>query len=183
MAQALLPRLGRDGDSHKRLLIFADSRQDTAHQAGYLRDRHQTFTQRQIVYRALYDYEAAGQIGLPLPGLAQFIYLDLRRRAGEVEAYNMLTPIAGKQPGQELVAAGTTISKWQMELAIDQLRWDVTLEFTDRANSRYSLEREGLVTAVYARLAETAAAILPELHPFGLADVTQVQNLLTAVLD
>lgn len=185
LAQALLPRLGDDGEgaNDKRLLIFADSRQDTAHQAGYLRDRHQTFTQRQIVYRALYEHEVTGQIGLPLPGLAQSIYLDLRRRAGEVEAYNMLTPIAGKQPGQELVAAGTTISKWQMELAIDQLRWDVTLEFTDRANSRYSLEREGLITAVYARLAETAAAIFPELRPFGLADVTQVQSLLTAVLD
>lgn len=183
LAQALLPRLGSDGDNHKRLLIFADSRQDTAHQAGYLRDRHQTFTQRQIIYRALFKHETSGQSPLSLPGLAQFVYLDLRRRAGEVEAYNMLTPITGKQPGQELVAAGTTISKWQMELAIEQLRWDVTLEFTDRANSRYSLEREGLVTAVYARLAETAADVLPQFTPFGLARSEQVQVLLTAVLD
>jgi len=44
-------------DNEKKLLVFADSRQDTAHQAGYLRDRHQTFAQRQLTYKTIEYYE------------------------------------------------------------------------------------------------------------------------------
>lgn len=178
LAQTLLPRL--DADARKRLLIFADSRQDTAHQAGFLRDRHQVFTQRQIVYQMLRDRGGA----IPLLDLPREVFLDARERLGEVDALNLLTPIAYKTADEAgLLEPNTNVSPAQINRAIDRLRWDLALEFTDRANTRNSLEREGLTTVTYARLSDIARAALSDFATYGFADADQLEALLRAVLD
>lgn len=188
LAQTLLPRLGKAGadftDPAKRLLIFADSRQDTAHQAGYLRDRHQVFTQRQIVYQMLKRRQEDAQEPIPLPDLAREVFLDSRDRLGEIEALNLLTPIAYKKPDEAgFLEVGTVISANMTQRAIERLRWDLSLEFTDRANSRYSLEREGLTAVFYARLGDVAGEAISTFAPFGLSDPAALASLLSAVLD
>ncbi len=181
LAQTLLPLLTED--SEKRLLIFADSRQDTAHQAGYLRDRHQVFTQRQLVYQMLRAHEAGGGDPLGLPQLARAVFLNTRTTQGEVEAYNLLTsPAYATTEAFGFLESTATLSKGQTDKAIDRLQWDLALEFTDRANTRNSLEREGLTTVQYARLAEAAAHEAARFAAFGLAPEA-LTNLLRAVLD
>lgn len=184
LAQTLLPRLGQPDhpkpDPAKRLLIFADSRQDTAHQAGYLRDRHQVFTQRQIVYQMLHQREGL----IPLTHLAEEVFIATRNAEDEVEAMNLLTPIVYKSPEEAgFIEPGTPISANQTRTAIARLRWDLSLEFTDRANSRYSLEREGLTAILYARLDDVAREAFPQFVHAGFADADAFENLLRALLD
>jgi replicative superfamily II helicase/very-short-patch-repair endonuclease len=187
LAQSLLPHLepaGPQQPDEKRLLIFADSRQDTAHQAGYLRDRHQVFTQRQIVYQVLCQQTPNGQqVSIPLANLAQEVFTRTRDALGEIEAMNLLTPIENKHDDMGFYDPQQTISSAQMQHAIEQLRWSLSVECTDRATSRYSLEREGLTTVVYSRLDEVAQAALPEVARFGITDAHFLELLLRSLLD
>jgi replicative superfamily II helicase len=187
LAQSLFPQLDggqNEKTNEKRILIFADSRQDTAHQAGYLRDRHQIFTQRQIVYQTLQHNETAGPNPIDLPSLANTVFTTTRDLRGEVTAMNLLTPIefrATEEAG--FLDEGTVISRNMMDQAIKRLRWDLTVEFTDRATSRYSLEREGLTSVVYSRLGETAQATLQDFAIFGITQPELLETLLRGVLD
>jgi hypothetical protein len=95
----LFPTLSQD---EKRVLIFADSRQDTAHQAGYSRDRHQTFTQRQIVFRALQDHEEREGLPITLDQLYVEVYTYCRREwQSEADALNLLA-LTEPEPGDPI---------------------------------------------------------------------------------
>jgi hypothetical protein len=175
------------GKNEKRLLIFADSRQDTAHQAGYTRDRHQTFTQRQIVYRSLHDYEHTEGLPIPLDKLHTEVYLACRRAWGsDVDAVNLL---ALEEPKKNDVIGfylpDETVSGPQIKHAKDRLEWDLYLEFTDRVATRNSLEREGLVTVQYSRLDELIQEHMPQLAAYGLNehDTAWLTNVIRAILD
>ncbi len=72
LTESLLPQI--KNEQQKKLLIFADSRQDTAHQAGYLRDRHQTFAQRQLTYKTIERYEQREKTHIPLDELNISVY-------------------------------------------------------------------------------------------------------------
>ncbi len=190
LAQCLLPELKADpdgGTGEKRLLIFADSRQDTAHQAGYMRDRHQVFTQRQIVNRVLREMAAEGRSWVPLADdagraeLAQEVYLRTRKAYGEEErALDFLTPVSMRSPEDAgFREKGRVISDAERQRAIQRLEWDLAVEFTARARTRYSLEREGLVAVRYAGLEEVAARISKDVG----VETKTLAPLLQAILD
>ncbi len=180
LAQSLLPNLE---EGEKKFLIFADSRQDTAHQAGYLRDRHQVFTQRQLVYRILREHEEAGRGPIALPDLAREIFLQTREMLGsEREAFNLLRPIR-RPEDVGFLEPEHVITNGERNRLVEQLRWDLALEFTHRATDRYALEREGLTTVVYARLTETAAEAVAGFAQFGVDDPAWLETLLRATLD
>lgn len=186
LAQSLFPHLSPAGEGQpdeKRMLIFADSRQDTAHQAGYLRDRHQVFTQRQIVYQTLREHETQSGDPVALTNLAQEVFIATRNQHGDVGAMNLLTPIDYSPDSMGFFDEGQVISRAQTNQAIERLRWDLTVEFTDRATSRYSLEREGLTTVLYSRLDEEAAKALAEFAPFGINRADFLARLLRSILD
>ncbi len=184
LTQSLMPQLEPSADGgpgEKRLLIFADSRQDTAQQAGYLRDRYQVFTQRQIVYQTLHAHEVEGHGQIALPDLARTVFTTTRGRLGEVEAANLLSDVEYLEEG--FFEPDTAISGSQLAQIIKRLQWDLTVEFTDRATSRFSLEREGLTTVSYERLDETAAAALEEFAGVGMTSAKELHTLLHAFLD
>jgi ATP-dependent helicase YprA (DUF1998 family)/very-short-patch-repair endonuclease len=184
LTQSLLPRLERASDGgpgEKRLLIFADSRQDTAQQAGYLRDRYQVFTQRQIVYQTLRAHERGDQGPIALPDLARTVFTATRDSKGEIDAANQLSDVEYLEEG--FLEPDTSISGSQLKQIIKRLQWDLTVEFTDRATSRFSLEREGLTTVVYEHLDTTATMALPAFTKLGVAAVNDLHTLLTAFLD
>lgn len=184
LTQSLMPQLepaAQGGPGEKRLLIFADSRQDTAQQAGYLRDRYQVFTQRQIVYQTLRDHEAADRGSIALPDLARTVFTATRQRVGEADAANLLSDVEYLEDG--FFEPETPISGSQTAQIIKRLQWDIAVEFTERAGSRFSLEREGLTTVSYERLNETAAAALPDLTEVGISSATELHTLLHAFLD
>jgi len=184
LTQSLMPQLESSpdgGPGEKRLLIFADSRQDTAQQAGYLRDRYQVFTQRQIVYQTLRNHEEEGRGQIPLPDLARTVFTVTRGRVGEADAANLLSDVEYLEEG--FFEPETPISGSQTAQIIKRLQWDLVVEFSDRAGSRFSLEREGLTTVIYERLDETAATALPDLAEVGINSATELHTLLHAFLD
>ncbi len=184
LTQSLMPCLESSADGgpgEKRLLIFADSRQDTAQQAGYLRDRYQVFTQRQIVYQTLREHERAGHGPIALPDLARTVFTATRDRRGEVDAANLLSDVEYLEDG--FFEADVSISGSQLAQIIKRLQWDLTVEFTDRAASRFSLEREGLTTVAYEHLDETAAAALEDFATVGLTSAKELHTLLHTFLD
>ncbi len=176
LAQSLLPALG---ENEKKFLIFADSRQDTALQAGYLRDRHQVFTQRQLVYCILRKHEGP----IALPDLGREVFLQTRALLGsEHEAFNLLRPIH-RPEDVGFLEPDHVITNGERNLLIERLHWDLALEFTHRATDRYALEREGLTTVRYARLREVAEESVADFARFGIHDPAWLESLLQATLD
>lgn len=61
-------------DREKKLLIFTDNRQDAAHQAGYMGDRHVKFTLRQLIYYIANERKERGEPPLDIEHMADEIY-------------------------------------------------------------------------------------------------------------
>src|SRR5258707_5832708 len=187
LTESLLPELKED---EKKLLIFADSRQDTAHQAGYLRDRHQTFAQRQLTNKTIQNYERQEDQLQALENLALSVY-DYSRVAwkNEVDALNLLAPVKYR-PGMAIIGLklpGEYITPKERKDAINRLEWDLYQEISERAGSRNSLEREGLIAVQYAGLEEIARAEIDQFARFGFtraeADVQFLVTLLRVIMD
>jgi hypothetical protein len=196
LAESLLPSLkesnkGNDGKrNEKKLLIFADSRQDTAHQAGYLRDRHQTFAQRQLTYRTVEAYEERQEHGIPLSILAQEVYKYAKNTwNSEVDALNLLAsnPARVTELDRGLKRPDEHITKPERDAARDRLEWDLYIEFTQRANTRNSLEREGILTVQYADLEQIAREHIDRFAGYDFtasrADVQFLTTLLQIIMD
>lgn len=182
LTQSVYPQL----ESHeKKTLVFADSRQDTAHQAGYLRDRHQAFTKRQITFRVLKAHEDVGKGPIALPDLAKEVFIGTRGLYGnEIDAMNLLTPPESREVDDAgFLDANRTITTAERNEAINRLRWYLTVEFSERATRRYSLEREGLTTVRYAELAREIENALPEFQALDIHDASFLCTLAHAVLD
>ncbi|MBI4613292.1 MAG: DEAD/DEAH box helicase [Planctomycetes bacterium] len=189
LIQCLFPQLGtgKEGRDEKKALIFADSRQDTAHQAGYLRDRHQIFTQRKIVFRVLSRLDSGARHWTDFAEmsgrgvLAAEVFRQTQEEYGRNEALNLLTPVTAKKAEDAgFYGSEDIVPDSEVERAIQRLEWDLALEFTERASDRYSLEREGLVAVRYSGLDR----IVEKLDPLSLGlDPVALEALLRAVLD
>lgn len=116
-----------DGEDRK-LLVFADNRQDAAHQAGYSSDRHRTFAVRHLIEA---EVRAAGAGGLALKELPQRL-LDGFRRLG----------LTGK------------LTKAEQEKWLSMLEYEAAAEFCRSTHRRVSLENLALVAVEYEFLAD-----------------------------
>jgi len=74
--------LDRVPESERKLLVFADNRQDAAHQAGYMSDRHRQFALRHAIEAAVAQAGAAGIAlqDLPVQVLEIFKNIGLAKR-------------------------------------------------------------------------------------------------------
>ena len=152
LATALFDELS---DEERRTLVFADSRQDTAHQAGFLRERHHSFARRQLVYATLRAQGAP----MTIEELAPKVLSHTIASRGELEAYNLLIPLDSRRVTEQGFFQGDVIpSSRDRRLTERRLRWYLNLEFTALAQQRNALEREGLVGAVYDRIDDLVAA-------------------------
>ena len=61
-------------ENERRLLIFTDNRQDAAHQAGYMGDRHVKFTMRQLLYYIAEEAEKNGEDPFDINSMTDKIY-------------------------------------------------------------------------------------------------------------
>jgi ATP-dependent helicase YprA (DUF1998 family) len=143
----------------RKLLVFADNRQDAAHQAGYSSDKHRNFALRHVV---AHEVNQAGARGVYLIELPERVF-DEYKRLG-------IIPRRVTRPERE---------RW-----LDALTYEVANEFTRHARQRASLENLGLVGVEYEFLDE-----LPEDPAFAAAaaaaglEVNTAVNLVRAVLD
>lgn len=143
----------------RRVLVFADNRQDAAHQAGYTEEKHRSFALRHVVGKSVFD---SGAEGLGLEKLVEKLY-DFYVELGVIH----------RQEGTE--------RRKNWKFALEYL---VASEFTRHSKQRASLESLGLVAVDYEFLAE-----LPKDGPFhellescGVSDAEGV-NLVRAMLD
>ena len=147
-----------DGEDRK-LLVFADNRQDAAHQAGYTADKHRSFALRHAVARAVRE---AGARGVYLEELPERLF-DHYGKLG-------IIPRRPTRPERE---------RW-----LDALTYEVANEFTRYSRQRASLENLGLVAVDYEFLAELEqeARFQDTARQAGL-DVPTALRLVRAVLD
>lgn len=131
LSSLLLHNLKRD--DQRRLLIFSDNRQDTAYQAGYIRDTVQQLAWRQLIQRLLQTRAEGGAIdGVDLTTLPKLVYQEGTR------------PEVGLIPREDR-------QRWT-----ERLEWEIAHEFTLQARRRNTLEGLGLVELRYTHLDELA---------------------------
>jgi hypothetical protein len=143
----------------RKLLVFADNRQDAAHQAGYTSDKHRTFAMRHIIAHQVHE---AGEDGLYLEELSERL-LDEYRRLGI---------IIGRLNRAQY-------RKWR-----EALTFQAISEFTRYTRQRASLENLGIVAIEYEWLEdlEKVAAFDAAADAAGI-DTTTALTLVRAVLD
>jgi ATP-dependent helicase YprA (DUF1998 family) len=164
----------REGEAGGRLLVFADSRQDAAQQAGYADDQGARVAVRQLVVDAL----GAGVRSLPdaIAGVQRTVVDD---------ASTLRRWLIGESDRDFAeIARPDYLASSDDETAIRrQLEWEVVLDVTERARRRFSLEQEGLVIVGVDRLGELASSVARQwpAHPFGTDD--QLAAVLAALVD
>jgi hypothetical protein len=117
-----------DGEDRK-LLVFADNRQDVAHQAGYTEDKHRAFALRHLI---THEVLQSGDRGIYLQELPERLF----------DHYRSLGVISRR-------AARPEREKW-----LDAFTYEVANEFTRYSRQRASLENLGLVGVEYEFLEE-----------------------------
>lgn len=122
--------LDRLDEADRRLLVFADNRQDTAHQAGYTADKHRAIALRHAVAQAVREAED----GVSLNDLPEVLF-DRYQELGIIRRH----PTRSER------------TRW-----LDALRFELASEFTRYSRQRASLENLGLVAVGYEFLAELA---------------------------
>lgn len=143
----------------RRLLVFADNRQDAAHQAGYTSDKHRTFALRHAI---AHEIRNAGPKGVYLTELPQRLF-DRFKELG-------IIPERPSRPEQE---------RW-----LDALVYQAANEVTRYSRQRASLENLGMMAVEYEGLEELGED--PDLqaiaHGFSVSPQDAV-ILIRAVLD
>ncbi|MDQ3564633.1 MAG: DEAD/DEAH box helicase [Pseudomonadota bacterium] len=124
--------LDRVPEDQRKLLVFADNRQDAAHQAGYMGDRHRQFALRHAVESAV---RAAGSDGLSLESLPHAV-LEIFQRIG----------LARRNLGRDDQA------KWMKTLT-----YECAGEFCRASHQRIALENLALIEVQYEFLDKLAA--------------------------
>ena len=119
--------------SERKLLVFADNRQEAAHQAGYTGDRHRQFAVRHAIERVVQD---AIDGGTAVEGMWS----------------NVL------QSFQDLGLAHRRLTKDERDLWKHALSYEVAGEFCRSAIQRVSLENLGLVAVEYEFLDEVISS-------------------------
>ncbi len=119
-------------DNERRLLIFTDNRQDAAHQAGYMGDRHVKFTMRQLLYYIVKENEEKGEEPLDIDSMTEKIY----------------------QKGIEINLFDKPKTRAQIKDLKEGIKFRVIQEFTSVPRLRLTLESLGLLSVNYYNLEE-----------------------------
>lgn len=115
--------------TERKLLVFADNRQEAAHQAGYTGDRHRQFAVRHAVESIVRE---AGAAGVALDGLNLRLLEEFQR----------------------LRLARSRLTQDEQRLWGRALQYEVASEFCRATLQRVSLENLGLVAVEYEFLGE-----------------------------
>ncbi len=121
-----------EGDDRK-VLVFADNRQDAAHQAGYTADKHRQFALRHLIAS---EVAQAGTDGKHLTELPQILFDQFQKLR--------IIPPKPARPQRE---------RW-----LQALEYETANEFTRYTRQRASLENLGLVAVDYEFLGDLKAS-------------------------
>src|SRR5208283_261546 len=133
LAQAMINAAPED---HKKLIIFADSRQDAAFQAGWMQDHARRIRLRHMMHQVIADSAQP----LPLDGITDKLMKVFRKEQNLIDA---LLP----EPTGEEAPATFGHNKW---VPVHRaLRYMVLREFTTGVRRTDCLESMGLAKVVY----------------------------------
>ncbi|HWO42132.1 MAG TPA: DEAD/DEAH box helicase, partial [Candidatus Eisenbacteria bacterium] len=124
--------LDRVPENERKLLIFADNRQDAAHQAGYMSDRHRQFALRHAVEAAVNE---AGRVGIALQ--------DLPNRVREIF--------------QKIGLVKRNLTRDEEASWRRTLEYEIAAEFCRATQQRIALENLSLVEVQYEFLDQLVA--------------------------
>ncbi len=116
--------LDRLPEEERKLLIFADNRQDAAHQAGYMSDRHRQFALRHAIEAAVSEGGASGIALQDLPNRVREIF-------------------------QNIGLAKRNLTRDEEASWRRTLEYEVAAEFCRAAHQRIALENLALVEVQY----------------------------------
>ncbi|HHH47906.1 MAG TPA: DEAD/DEAH box helicase [Gammaproteobacteria bacterium] len=122
-------QLARLDEQDRKLLVFADNRQDVAHQAGYTADKHRSFALRHLSAHLVNERE---------------------------EVYLQELPELVLEGYQKLGFVPRRLNKYEHRRWKEALTYEAANEFTRYARQRASLETLGLVGVEYDFLDEVA---------------------------
>lgn len=144
LAQDMLNQVDERG---RRLIVFADNRQDAAFQAGWMRDRARRFRFRQLLFEQLVDEDAFGKTS-PLPDVSLGNVLTKLKKT-LTETPGMAQLLAPEVFQDEVVEAFSPKIQKELDrfLAVQLLR-----EIASPFNTRASLEAWGRLRVHYAGL-------------------------------
>lgn len=121
--------LDRVPEDERKLLVFADNRQDAAHQAGYMGDRHRQFALRHAVESAVKD---AGATGIALQDLPNRV-LEVFQRIGLAKRNLTRDEAAYWRKTLEYEVAGEFCRATHQRIALENLALvEVQYEFLDK---------------------------------------------------
>ncbi|NGM14212.1 DEAD/DEAH box helicase [Verrucosispora sioxanthis] len=150
-----------DDEQLRRLLVFADSRQDTAFQAGYIRARSRAIQVRRFIVEAVRDRQHRDQPPASFNGLVE----DVFRRGQAAGLYD--DPV-GADARQRVLRV---------------CEWDVLGEVANDERRPPTLERLGLISVGYPGLDALTTDDLDPLFVHTGADESGARWFLARILD
>ncbi|GAA1966291.1 DEAD/DEAH box helicase [Catenulispora subtropica] len=150
-----------DDVSLRRLLVFADSRQDTAFQAGYIRSRARAAQVRRLIVEVVRDRAQQGADPASFDTLVEEVF----RRGQESELYDS--------------PAGSDARRRVLRVC----EWDVLGEIASDERRPPTLDRLGLITVGYPGLEQLDDAHLTPLEDVVGPDIPAARWLLGRILD
>jgi ATP-dependent helicase YprA (DUF1998 family) len=119
-------------EDERKLLVFADNRQDAAHQAGYMGDRHRQFALRHAIESTVRD---AGTAGIALQDVPNRV-LEIFQRIGFAKRNLTRDEQAYWRRTLEYDAAGEFCRAAHQRIALENLALvEVQYEFLDKVGS------------------------------------------------
>jgi hypothetical protein len=146
-------------EDDRKLLVFADNRQDAAHQAGYTADKHRSFALRHALAA---EVAAGGERGVYLSEMPERLFDRYR----------------------ELAIVRWRPTRPERERWLEVLRYEASNELTRYSRQRASLENLGLVAVDYEPLEDLGRRDqFKALAGDAGLDVGEALRLVRAVLD
>ncbi|HAV32787.1 MAG TPA: hypothetical protein DCX79_12355 [Planctomycetaceae bacterium] len=146
-------------EGHRKLIIFADSRQDAAFQAGWMQDHARRIRLRHMMYSIL-DHS---DVPLPLDEVVVRLVSEFRRDAGLLES--LLPELTSEEAST--IFNFTAHTKWVP--VRNSLRYMVLREFTTGVRRTDCLESMGMAQVVYAGLLPQVPAITNLARTLGVS--------------
>jgi ATP-dependent helicase YprA (DUF1998 family) len=156
-------------EGHKKLLIFADSRQDAAFQAGWMQDHARRIRLRHMMHQVMVDSPKP----LPLDGITDKLMEIFRKDQ------NLIDTLLPELTGEE---APATFGHNKWVPVHRALRYMVLREFTTGVRRTDCLESMGLAKVVYEGLSPSSTGLRNWAEAMGISPEEAVEGV-SLVLD
>jgi rubrerythrin len=156
-------------EGHKKLICFADSRQDAAFQAGWMQDHARRIRLRHMMYQIIAE---SGQ-PLPLDAITDRLMELFRKDKSLIDA--LLPELTGEE-------AAATFGQNPLVPVYKALRYMVLREFTTGVRRTDCLESMGLAQVAYSGVNVTSKGVLELATTLGISPEEAVEGI-SLILD